>query len=144
MPRLTLRQLAQGILAPMQPGVVHGSDITYRIISLAMRVHRRPGPGLLEAVYEACLCHAFDQTCVKFHRQATLPVVYGGVRLDCGYIADIIVDNQVILEIKSVERVLAIHEAQLLTYLRLSQCSIGLLINFNTVSRTDGITRRVL
>ena len=143
MPRLTLHQLAPGILVPMQPGVVHGSDITYRIIGLAMRVHRRLGPGLLEAVYEACLCRELEQASVPFHRQAPLPVTYDGVRLDCGYIADVIVDNQIILEIKSLERVLAIHEAQLLTYLRLSQCSVGLLINFNTVSLTDGITRRV-
>jgi GxxExxY protein len=127
----------------MQPGLAHGGDITYRIIGLAMCVHRHLGPGLLEAVYEACLCHELERACMPFHRHAPVPAIYDGVRLDCGYIADIIVDHQVILEIKSVERVLPVHEAQLLTYLRLSQCPIGLLINFNTVSLTDGITRRV-
>jgi GxxExxY protein len=127
----------------MQPGIGHSNDITNRIIGLAMRVHRRLGPGLLEAVYEACLCRELGRACVKFQRQAPVPVIYDDVRLDCGYIADIIVDGQVILEIKSVERVLPVHEAQLLTYLRLSQCAIGLLINFNTVSLTDGIMRRV-
>jgi len=127
----------------MQPGIDHSNDISYRIIGLAMRVHRRLGPGLLEAVYEACLCHELGRACMPFQRQAAIPVMYDDVRLDCGYIADIIVDHQVILEIKSVERVLPVHEAQLLTYLRLSQCPIGLLINFNTVSLTDGITRRV-
>lgn len=127
----------------MQPGIGHSNDITYRIIGLAMHVHCRLGPGLLEAVYEACLCHELEQACMPFQRQAPVPVMYDGVRLNCDYIADIIVDSQVILEIKSVERVLPVDEAQLLTYLRLSQCPIGLLINFNTVSLTDGITRRV-
>lgn len=127
----------------MQPAIGHSNDITYRIIGLAMRVHRRLGPGLLEAVYEACLRHELERACVPFQRQVSIPVVYDDVHLDCSYIADVIVDGQVILEIKSVERVLSVHEAQLLTHLRLSQCPVGLLINFNTVSLTDGITRCV-
>jgi len=128
----------------MQHGNAPGGELTYRIIGLAMRVHRRLGPGLLESVYEKCLCHEFAQAEMPYQRQVPLPVHYGGAILDCGYIADVIVDNQVILELKSVERVLPLHDAQLLTYLRLTQCRIGLLINFNTVSLTDGITRRVL
>ena len=128
----------------MTAGLAHGGDLTHRIIGLAMRVHRRLGPGLLESVYEVCLCHEFVQAVLPFKRQVPLPVVYDDVRLDCGCIADIIVNAEVILELKSVERVLPLHEAQLLTYLRLSPCSIGLLINFNTASLTDGIKRCVL
>jgi GxxExxY protein len=128
----------------MKPGLTHGSDLTHKIIGLAMRVHRRLGPGLLESVYAKCLCHEIGKSGIKFRRQVLLPVSYDGVLLDCGYIADIVVDNQVILELKSVERILPLHEAQLLTYLRLGSCRIGLLINFNTVSLTDGIRRCVL
>jgi GxxExxY protein len=128
----------------MKPGLAHGSDLTHRIIGLAMRVHRRLGPGLLESVYEKCLCHEFGKAAVSFRCQLPLPVNYDDVLLDCGDTADIVVDDQVVLELKSVERVLPLHEAQLLTYLRLSACRIGLLINFNTVSLTDGIKRCVL
>ena len=128
----------------MQPGLVHNSDLTYRIIGLAMRVHRRLGPGLFEAVYETCLCHELDRAGIAFRRQAPLALEYDDVRLDCAYVADIIVDEQVVLEIKSVEHTLPVHEAQLLTYLKLGHYRVGLLINFNTVSLTDGITRRVL
>ena len=128
----------------MQPGLVHNSDLTYQIIGQAMRVHRRLGPGLLKAAYEACLCHELDRAGIVFRRQVPIPLIYEGVRLDCGYVTDIIVKEQVILEIKSVERILPVHEAQILTYLRLGHYQVGLLINFNTVSLTDGITRRVL
>lgn len=121
-----------------------GSQLTYRIIGLAMRVHRRLGPGLLESVHERCLCHELTQAGIPFQRQVPLPVRYDDTLLDRGYIADIIVDDQAILEIKAAEQILPIHEAQLLTYLRLTECRIGLLINFNTVSLTDGIRRRVL
>jgi GxxExxY protein len=108
-----------------------------------MRVHRRLGPGLLESVYEKCLCHELTRAGIPFRRQVPLPVSYDDVTIDCGYVADIIVDNQVILELKSVERIQPLYQAQLLTYLRLSACRIGLLINFNTVSLTDGIRRCV-
>ena len=122
----------------------HRSDLTYRIIGLAMRVHRRLGPGLLESVYELCRCYELSQAEIPFQRQAPLPVHYRDVLLECGYVADIIVDKRVILELKSVEQTIRLHEVQLLTYLRLTECRIGLLINFKTVSSTDGITRRVL
>ncbi len=128
----------------MRPGLAHGGDLTHKIIGLAMRVHRRLGPGLLESVYEKCLCHELTRAGVPFQRQVALPVTYDDVQLDGAYIADIIVDNQVILELKSVENILPLHEAQLLTYLRLSTCRIGLLIHFNTVSLTDGLKRCVL
>jgi GxxExxY protein len=128
----------------MQSGLTHGSDLTHKIIGLAMRVHRKLDPGLLESVYEKCLAHEISRAGIAFRRQVPLPVSYDEVLLDCGYIADFVVDNQVILELKSVARTLPLHEAQLLTYLRLSSCRIGLLINFNTVSLTDGIRRCVL
>jgi GxxExxY protein len=120
------------------------NDLTRRIIGLAMRVHRRLGPGLFESVYERCLCFELERASIPFQRQVALPVLYDEVSLDCGYIADVVVDGQVIVELKSVERALPLHKAQLLTYLRLSPCRVGLLINFNTVSLTNGITRCVL
>lgn len=127
----------------MRPGLAHGGDLTYKIIGLAMRVHRRLGPGLLESIYEKCLCHELARAEIPFQRQASLPVTYDDVELDGAYLADVIVDKQVILELKSVEHIVPLHEAQLLTYLRLSACRIGLLINFNTVSLTDGLKRCV-
>jgi GxxExxY protein len=128
----------------MNPGLAHGEDLTHRIIGLAMRVHRRLGPGLLESVYHRCLCHELSQAGISFDRQVALPIRYDDIELESGYLADIIVNGEVILELKSVDRFSPLHEAQLLTYLRLSSCRIGLLINFNTVSLTDGIRRRVL
>jgi len=119
-------------------------DLTHRIIGLAMHVHTRLVPGLLESAYERCVCHEFDQNALVYARQVELPLDYDGVQLDRGYRADIIVDNAVILELKSVGHILPLHEAQLLTYLRLSRCRIGLLLNFNTRSLRDGIQRRVL
>lgn len=120
------------------------ADLTYRIIGLAMRVHRYFGPGLLETAYEKCLCYELENAAIPFERQVPLPIRYGDAMIESGYIADIIVDRLVILELKTVERILPIHEAQLLTYLRVTGCPVGLLINFNTVSLTDGIRRRVL
>jgi GxxExxY protein len=120
------------------------NSLTHRIIGLGMRVHTRLGPGLLESAYEHCLCHEFDQNALTYARQVDLPLNYDGTLLDCGYRADIIVSDTVILELKSVEHILPLHEAQLLTYLRLSRCRIGLLFNFNTLSLKDGIRRRVL
>jgi GxxExxY protein len=109
-----------------------------------MRVHTRIGPSLLKSAHEHCLCHEFDQHVLPYARQVDLLLDYNGSLLDRGYRADIIVANKVILELKSVERVLPLHEAQLLTYLRLSRCRIGLLLNFNVVSLKNGIRRRAL
>jgi GxxExxY protein len=128
----------------MDTGLVHGSDTTRAIIGLAMRVHRRLGPGLLESAYEACLCHELCRAELPFSRQVPLRIHYDDVQLDCGYVADIIVRDEVLLELKSVERMLPLFQAQLLTYMRLANCRIGLLINFNTVSLTDGLKRCVL
>lgn len=124
--------------------LTHDPSLTRRIIGLAMRVHTRLGPGLLESAYERCLCHELEQSRLPYARQVDLPLIYEGVRLDCGYRADIIVRGEVILELKSVDHILPVHEAQLLTYLRQANCKVGLLLNFNTVSLRDGIRRRVL
>jgi GxxExxY protein len=127
----------------MQDHLAHGGNLTYRIIGLAMCVHRELGPGLLESVYHKCLCYELGGAGIPFRSKVPLPVRYRDALLDGGYIADVIVGDQVILELKSVERILPLHDAQLLTYLRLAELRIGLLINFNTVSLTDGIKRRV-
>jgi GxxExxY protein len=128
----------------MSHGLTHGEDLTYRIIGLAMRVHTRLGPGLLESVYHRCLCYELSRAGIPFGQQVPLPLRYDDIEIDAGYIADIIVRDEVIVELKSVEQFTPLHDTQLLTYLRLSSCRIGLLINFNTVSLTDGIRRRVL
>ena len=124
--------------------LAHGGTLTHQIIGLAMRVHSPLGPGLLETAYEHCLSHELNRVGLLYERQVDLPLVYDGVRLECGYRADIIVGSEVVLEIKSIEHILPLHEAQLLTYLRLSPCRIGLLLNFNTTSLKHGIKRCVL
>ncbi len=125
--------------------VPHQNDrLTEQIIGFAIEVHRHLGPGLLEATYEECLCHELKQNSVAFRRQVPLPVVYKSVRLDCGYRIDIVVENQVILELKTVERLMPIHEAQVLTYMKLSGLQTGLLLNFNTAVLKDGIRRLML
>ena len=98
---------------------------------------------MLESAYERCLCHELDRNGLPYARQVDLPLNYDGVLLECGYRADIIVRNEVLLELKSVEHILPLHEAQLQTYVRLSRCQIGLLLNFNTISLKHGIRRRV-
>ena len=118
--------------------------LTCRIIGLAMRVHTRLGPGLLEQAYKRCLCHELDRAGIPYQCEIDVPLDYDGTILDCGYRADLIVGNQVILELKSVERISPLHEAQLLTYLRLTGCRVGLLLNFNTVAFKDGIRRRIV
>jgi GxxExxY protein len=118
--------------------------LTERILGLAINVHRALGPGLLESVYEECLCHELATTAVPFTRQQPIPVVYDSVRLECGFRADIIVADRVLVEIKSIDRFAPIHEAQILTYLRLSKLKVGLLLNFNSVRMIDGMKRMVL
>jgi GxxExxY protein len=120
------------------------SDVTEQIIGAAIEVHRVLGPGLLESAYEHCLCDELYARGVIFKRQVELPVNYKGRVLDCGYTMDLVVEDAVIVELKSIERVAAIHEAQLLTYLRLSGYKVGLLINFNVPILVKGIVRRVL
>jgi GxxExxY protein len=118
--------------------------LTSRVIGLAIGVHRELGPGLLESAYEECLCFELKQNGIASGRQVPLPIVYKGMRLDCGYRMDIVVQGELIVEIKAVDQLLPIHDAQLLTYLRLSGHRVGLLMNFNTVVLKDGIRRLVV
>ncbi len=118
--------------------------LSHKVIGCALEVHRELGPGLLESTYEACLAHELSQAGLSFSRQTPMLVEYKGVRLDCGYRVDVLVENALILELKAVDEVLGIHEAQLLTYLKLSKLSVGLLINFNVPVLKDGIRRFVL
>lgn len=118
--------------------------LTGKVIGAAIEVHRALGPGLLESAYEECLCHELNLAGLAFARQVSLPVIYKGVRLDCGYRLDVVVEGQVVVELKTVERLMPIHEAQLLTYLRLAQIHTGLLLNFNVPVLRDGIKRMVL
>lgn len=119
-------------------------DGTKQIIAAAIEVHRVLGPGLLESAYEECLCHEFELRGINYERQKLLPVHYKGKTLDCGYRLDLLVQGRIILELKCVEKLLPIHEAQLLTYLRLSGIKTGLLINFTTPLLRDGIKRMSL
>ena len=119
-------------------------ELTHSIIGAAIDVHRALGPGLLESAYEECLCHELALRSVRFERQKQLPVAYKGVNLDCGYRIDLVVQNVVVIELKSIENILPIHEAQLLTYMRLGAYRVGLLVNFNVPVLKDGIVRRVL
>ena len=119
-------------------------ELTEQIIGLAIKLHRRLGPGLLESVYEECLCFELQQTGIDFERQIAVPVVYEGVLLEAGFPADIVVAHELIIEIKSVDRLLPIHEAQVLTYLRMSGYRIGLLLNFNVLRLKDGIRRFIM
>jgi len=120
-------------------------ELTEKIIGAAIEVHRALGPGLLESAYEECVCRELDLRGLKFQRQVPLPVEYKGVKLDCGYRLDLIVEDEVILELKCIERVLSVHEAQLLTYLKLTGKRVGLIVNFNVATLIrGGIVRKVL
>lgn len=114
------------------------------IIGAAITVHRELGPGLLESAYSECLAVEFADRGLKFEREVFLPVTFKGRRVDCGYRMDFVVSQSVIVEIKAIERVLPVHEAQLLTYLRISGVRTGLLLNFNVPAMKQGIYRRVL
>ncbi len=120
------------------------NQITEAIIGAAIEVHRALGPGLLESAYEECLCRELGLRRIPFERQRLLPVEYKGLSLDCGYRLDLLVADAVVVEIKAVENLLPIHEAQLLTYLRLGGWKVGLIINFNVPVLKRGIRRRVL
>lgn len=117
--------------------------ITRRIIGAAIEVHRRLGPGLLESAYETCLAFELRQLGFKIEQQKPLPVVYKDVKLDCGYRLDLVVEDSVVVEVKAVERLAPIHDAQLLSYLRLSQKKVGLLINFHVRVLKNGLKRIV-
>jgi GxxExxY protein len=119
-------------------------ELSNKVIGCAIEVHRNLGPGLLESTYEQCLAHELKIEGMPFKLQYPLPVEYKGIKLDCGYRIDLLVDNYLIVELKSVENVLPIHQAQLLTYMKLSGIKIGLLMNFNVKYMKDGIKRMVL
>jgi GxxExxY protein len=119
------------------------NKLSSKVIGAAIEVHRHLGPGLLESAYEECLCHELDLRNTGYERQKALPVIYKGKGLDCGYRLDIVVDNQLIVELKSVEKIEPIHRAQLLTYLKLSDIRLGLILNFNVTMMKDGIVRIV-
>ncbi len=120
------------------------NELTEAIIGAAMEVHRALGPGLLESIYEMCLCRELSIRGIPFERQVLIPVEYKGVKLDCGYRADIVVDGTILLEIKAIDSPLPIHDALLLSYLKLGGWKIGLLINFNVELLKNGLRRRVL
>ena len=115
--------------------------LTGAIIGAAMEVHNILGPGLLESTYEECLAREFELRGIHYDRQKAVPVVYKDVKLDCGYRIDLVVEGHVVVELKAVENLAKIHEAIVLTYLRLSGCRIGLLINFNVLTLKEGIRR---
>jgi GxxExxY protein len=120
------------------------NQCTEQIIGAAIEVHRALGPGLLESAYEECLCRELAVRSIPFERQRPLPVDYKGTRLDCGYRLDLLVAGSVVVEIKSVSNLEPIHDAQMLTYLKLGGWKLGLLINFNVPVLKDGIHRRIL
>lgn len=123
--------------------LAYGSELSERVIGLAIEVHRYLGPGLLESAYEECLSYELASAGIVHRRQVALPVVYKDVRLDCGYRMDVVVERELILEIKAVEQLVPLHEAQMLTYLRLSGIHVGLLMNFNAVALRHGLRRFV-
>jgi GxxExxY protein len=119
------------------------NQLTERILGAAISVHREIGPGMLEAAYEACLAYELEQDGLLVERQKPLPLTYRGVTLDCGYRVDFLVDERVIVEVKSVEKIRHVHKAQLLSYVRMFGCQVGLLLNFNAEVLKDGIHRVV-
>ena len=119
-------------------------ELTERIIGFGIDVHRALGPGLLESAYEACLCHELASAKLGFARQAPLPVLYKGLKLDCGYRIDLVIESKLVVELKTVERLTTVHEAQLLTYLKLGGYRTGLLMNFNVAVLKDGLRRMML
>jgi len=119
------------------------NEISGKIIGAAIEVHKMLGPGLLESAYEECLCCEMQLRGIKFERQVPLSLNYKGVDLDCGYRLDLLVEDKVIVELRSVEALEPIHEAQLLTYLKLRNAWLGLIINFNVIMLKDGVRRQV-
>jgi GxxExxY protein len=118
--------------------------LSERVIGYAMEVHRSLGPGLLETIYEECLCLEFTRASLGFRRQVSLPVSYKGVRLNCNYRLDLIVESRMVVEVKAVEKLMPVHEAQLLTYMKLVNIPVGLLLNFHSAVLKHGIRRMQL
>jgi GxxExxY protein len=120
------------------------NEITEKVIGAAIEVHSQLGPGLLESAYEDCLCRELALRDISFKKQLTLPLEYKGVKLDSGFRVDLLIEEAVVIEAKAVESILPVHEAQLLTYLKLGKWKVGLLINFNVARLKEGIKRVVL
>ena len=119
-------------------------QLTESIIGACIEVHKHLGPGLLESAYQQCLCHELTLRGIRFEREVDLPVIYKGVRLDCAYRMDVVVEGRVLLELKSIEECAPIPEAKLISYLKISGLRVGLLINFNVKILKDGVMRRVV
>ena len=124
--------------------MLYEKELTDKILAAAIEVHRFLGPGLLESVYEECLCRELELRQIPFVRQRPLPVEYKGVKLECGYRTDIVVDHRVVIELKCVDAIAPVHEAQLLTYLKLSGIKVGFILNFYVPVLKEGIRRMVL
>lgn len=120
------------------------NELTHKIIGCAIEVHKALGPGLLESAYEECLSYELTSQGLSVERQKPLPLEYKGVKLDCGYRLDLLVNDEVVVELKSVEAIANVHKAQLMTYLKLTEKKVGLLINFNVTVLKDGIVRWVI
>lgn len=118
--------------------------LSNNVIGCALEVHKQLGPGMLESAYEQCLAHDFTLNRIIFKRPVALPVKYKGVNLDCGYRLDFLVEDELVVELKAVEAILPIHKAQMLSHLKITGLSVGLLINFNVILLKEGITRMVL
>ena len=119
-------------------------DLSNRIIGLAIEVHRQLGPGLLENTYQQCLAYELSQAGINFQMEVSLPIKYKEINISCGYRIDLLIEDKILLELNSVKALLSIHEAQILTYMKLSNISTGLLMNFNELLLKDGIKRFVL
>jgi len=122
---------------------MHENEITENVIGCAIKVHRQLGPGLLESAYKECLYYELLKSGLIVEKEKPLPLVYNEIKLECGYRLDLLVENRIVVEIKSVESLNPVHTAQVLTYLKLSGCRIGLLMNFNVVKLVDGIERLI-
>ncbi len=133
--------MQNGTINRRDAGTLSFNELTERVIGACIEIHRALGPGILESAYEECLCHELSVAGIKFERQKPLPVRYKEVNLECGYRLDLVVEQKLIVELKAVESLLPIHEAQLLTYLKLSGLTLGLLINFNVPVLKAGIKR---
>ncbi len=119
-------------------------ELSNKVIGCALEVHKALGPGLMESVYEKCLSYELAKAGLKYETQKAMPVIYKGIKIDCGFRIDILVEGKLIVELKSVDKVLPIHQSQVLTYMKLAGISTGLLLNFNVTKLKDGIQRFVL
>jgi len=119
------------------------NEVSYKVIGAAMAVHSALGAGLLESAYEKALCHEFTRIKLQYGRQIALPVTYRGVKLTAAYRIDFVVENSVVVEVKAVEKILPVHRAQLLSYLKFSKLPLGLLLNFKVIHLRDGISRLI-